>query len=163
MAEPRTLYARNGDIHLAYQVIGDGPRDLVLALDWASHLEVLWEQPFVQELVSSLTRFARVLWFDMRGIGLSDRVLEGIPPEDWMEDVAAIMDAAGSTRAALIAHGHASQMALIAAATHPDRVASLVLINGFARFSRPRATRRECLPRPRARRSTRSRTPGGRG
>jgi len=137
MAVPRTLYARSGDIHLAYQVIGDGPRDVVLALDWASHLEVLWEQPFVQELVSSLTRFARVLWFDMRGIGLSDRMLEeAVAPEDWMEDVAAIMDAAGSTRAALIAHGHASQMALIAAATHPDRVASLVLINGFARFSR---------------------------
>jgi class 3 adenylate cyclase len=137
MPTPRTLYARSGDIHLAYQVIGDGSRDVVLALDWASHLEVLWEQPFVQELLSSLTRFARVLWFDMRGIGLSDRVLEGgVAPEDWMEDVAAVMDAAGSERATLIAHGHAVQMALMSAATHPDRVDSLVLINGFARFAR---------------------------
>ena len=137
MAAPTTRYARSGDVHLAYQVIGDGPRDVVLSLDWASHLEVLWEQPFVQELVTSLARFARVLWFDMRGVGLSDRV-PGAPAvtEDWMDDVAAVMDAAGSERASLVAHGHAAQMAVMAAATHPDRIESLVLVNGFARFSR---------------------------
>jgi len=132
-----TRYARSGDVHLAYQVIGDGPRDLVLSLDWASHLEVLWEQPFVQELVFSLARFARVLWFDMRGVGLSDRGMEAPgAPEDWLDDVAAVMDAAGSEGAALVAHGHAAQMALMAAATHPDRIESLVLVNGFARFAR---------------------------
>jgi pimeloyl-ACP methyl ester carboxylesterase len=137
MAAPTTQYARSGDVHLAYQVIGDGPRDLVLSLDWASHLEVLWEQPFVQELVSALTRFSRVLWFDMRGVGLSDRVPGAlVAPEDWLDDVVAVMDAAGSQRASLVAHGHASQMAVMAAATHPDRIESLVLINGFARFSR---------------------------
>ena len=135
MPAPITRYARSGDVHLAYQVVGEGPRDLVFALDWASHLEVLWEQPFVQELVLSLARFSRVIWFDMRGVGLSDRVLESAP-EDWIDDVAAVMDAAGSQRAALVAHGHASQMALMAAATHPDRIESLVLMNGFARFSR---------------------------
>ena len=137
MAAASTQYARSGDVHLAYQVVGDGPRDLVLSLDWASHLEVLWEQPFVQELVTSLARFARVLWFDMRGVGLSDRV-PGAPAvtEDWMDDVAAVMDAAGSERASLVAHGHAAQMAVMAAATHPDRIESLVLVNGFARFSR---------------------------
>src|SRR5436309_4259401 len=86
MAAPRTLYARSGDVHLAYQVIGEGPRDVVLVLDWASHLEALWEQPFVTEVVSSLTRFARVLWFDMRGVGLSDRVVdEAVAAEEWME------------------------------------------------------------------------------
>lgn len=137
MAAPSTRYARSGDIHLAYQVVGEGPRDVVLALDWASHLEVLWEQPFVQELLSALARFSRILWFDMRGVGLSDRVPEAsIAPEDWMEDVAAVMDAADSERASVIAHGHAAQMALMAAATHPDRIESLVLINGFARFAR---------------------------
>jgi class 3 adenylate cyclase len=137
VAAPTTQYARSGDVHLAYQVIGDGSHDVVLSLDWASHLEVLWEQPFVQELVYALARFSRVLWFDMRGVGLSDR-LPGAPaaPEDWMDDVAAVMDAAGSERASLVAHGHASQMALMAAATHPDRIESLVLVNGFARFSR---------------------------
>jgi pimeloyl-ACP methyl ester carboxylesterase len=137
VAAPSTRYARSGDVHLAYQVVGDGPRDVVLALDWASHLEVLWEQPFVQDLLASLNRFSRVLWFDMRGVGLSDRVLEApAAPEDCMEDVAAVMDAAGSERASVIAHGHAAQMALMSAATRPDRIESLVLINGFARFPR---------------------------
>ena len=137
MAAASTQYARSGDVHLAYQVVGDGQRDLVLALDWASHLEVLWEQPFVQELLYSLAGFSRVLWFDMRGVGLSDRALAAPgAPEDWLDDVAAVMDAAGSERASVVAHGHAAQMALVAAATHPDRIESLVLVNGFARFAR---------------------------
>jgi len=137
VAAASTQYARSGDVHLAYQVVGDGPRDLVLALDWASHLEVLWEQPFVQELLYSLAGFSRVLWFDMRGVGLSDRALAAPgAPEDWLDDVAAVMDAAGSERASVVAHGHAAQMALVAAATHPDRIESLVLVNGFARFAR---------------------------
>jgi pimeloyl-ACP methyl ester carboxylesterase len=137
MATLTTRYARSGDIHLAYQVIGDGPRDVVLVLDWASQLEAIWEQPFIREIVNYLNRFARVLWFDMRGIGLSDRIAhEAVAAEDWVEDVFAVMDAAHSDRATLIAHGHAVQMALMSAATHPHRVDSLVLINGFARFSR---------------------------
>jgi class 3 adenylate cyclase/alpha-beta hydrolase superfamily lysophospholipase len=137
MPAPRTLYAKSGEVHLAYQAIGEGERDIVLVLDWASHLEAVWEQPFVQEFITSLNRYARVLWFDMRGVGLSDRVVEdAVAPEDWMEDVRAVMDSAGSKEATLVAHGHGAQMALMSAATHPDRVASLVLINGFARFSR---------------------------
>jgi class 3 adenylate cyclase len=136
VSPPRTLYARSGGVDLAYQVVGDGPRDVVLALDWASHLEVLWEQPFVEEFISVLTRFARVLWFDTRGVGLSDRVTQKFAAEDWMEDVGTVMDAAGSERATLMAHGHAAQMALVFAATYPDRVESLVLINGFARLAR---------------------------
>ncbi len=137
MPGPRTRYAKSGDVHLAYQAIGEGQRDIVFVLDWASHLEAVWEQPFVQEFIASLNRYARVLWFDMRGVGLSDRVVEhAVAPEDWMEDVCAVMDAADSKQATLIAHGHGVQMALMSAATHPDRVASLVLINGFARFSR---------------------------
>jgi pimeloyl-ACP methyl ester carboxylesterase len=134
---PRTQYARSGDVYLAYQVIGDGPHDLVLVLDWASHLEVLWEQPWVVELVSALAKYARVLWFDMRGVGLSDGIGHAaVAPEEWMEDVGAVMDAAGSERATLFANGHAAQMALLFAATHPERVASLLLVNGFARFAR---------------------------
>jgi class 3 adenylate cyclase len=137
MAAPRTLYAKSGDVHLAYQAIGEGPRDVVLVLDWASHLEAVWEQPFVQEFIASLNRYARVLWFDMRGVGLSAPfVADAGATEEWMEDVFAVMDAADSDQATLIAHGHAVQMALMSAATHPDRVESLVLMNGFARFSR---------------------------
>jgi class 3 adenylate cyclase/pimeloyl-ACP methyl ester carboxylesterase len=136
MRKPQTLYATSGDVHLAYQVIGEGPRDIVLVLDWASQLEVLFEQPFVEEFLSWLTRYARVLWFDMRGVGLSDRVFENaVAPEEWMQDVGAVMDAADSSRATVIAHGHAAQLALLFAATHPERIDSLVLINGFARLS----------------------------
>ena len=135
--QPDTRYAKSGDVHLAYQVIGDGPYDLVLVLDWASHLEVLWEQPWVVEFVSALARYARVLWFDMRGVGLSDGIGHAaVAPEEWMKDVGAVMDAAGSKQATVFANGHASQMALLFSATHPERVASLVLMNGFARFAR---------------------------
>ena len=137
MTTPRTLYAKSGDVHLAYQAIGAGERDIVLVLDWASHLEAVWEQPFIREFIGSLNRYARVLWFDMRGVGLSDRVADPAgATEEWMDDVRAVMNAAGSERATLLAHGHGVQMALMAAATYPERIESLVLINGFARFSR---------------------------
>ncbi len=133
---PRTQYARSGELQLAYQVFGEGP-DVVLVLDWASHLEALWEQPLLEEFLTSLARFARVLWFDMRGIGMSDPVPGGAAaPEDWVDDVTAVMDAAGFESAALIAQGHAAQMALLAAVTHPERIESLVLYNGFARLAR---------------------------
>ena len=134
---PRTQYARSGEIELAYQVFGDGDHDVVLVLDWASHLESLWEQPVMVDFLTSLGRFARVLWFDMRGIGMSDPVPDGASaPEDWVDDVTAVMDAAGFDRAAVIAQGHAVQRALMAAATHPERIESLVLYNGFARLAR---------------------------
>jgi class 3 adenylate cyclase/pimeloyl-ACP methyl ester carboxylesterase len=137
VSDHRTLYARSGEVHLAYQVIGDGPRDIVLVLDWASHLEALWEQALVAEFITALNRFARVIWFDMRGVGLSDRVVDvAVSAEDWLEDVTAVMDAAGSERATIVGHGHAVQLAVLFAATHPQRVESLVLINGFARLLR---------------------------
>jgi class 3 adenylate cyclase len=137
VALARTQYARSGDADIAYQVLGDGARDLVLVLDWASHLEVLGEQPLMEEFLLSLARLGRVLIFDMRGIGMSDPVPGGVAaPEEWVEDVAAVMDSVGSERATLIAQGHATQMALMAAATHPDRISSLVLYNGFARLAR---------------------------
>lgn len=137
MLTPRTQYARSGDVQLAFQVFGDGEHDIVLVLDWASHLEALWEQPLMEEFLTALGRFGRVLWFDMRGIGMSDPVPGGAAaPEDWVDDVTAVMDAVGSERATVIAQGHAAQMALMAAATHRERIASLVLYNGFARLAR---------------------------
>jgi pimeloyl-ACP methyl ester carboxylesterase len=124
-------------VHLAYQAIGAGERDIVLVLDWASHLEAVWEQPFIREFIASLNRYARVLWFDMPGVGLSDRVVDpAVATEESMDDVRAVMNAAGSEQATLLAHGHGVQMALMAPATYPERIESLVLINGFARFSR---------------------------
>jgi pimeloyl-ACP methyl ester carboxylesterase len=136
VAPTRTQYVRSGDADIAYQVLGDGPSDIVFVLDWGSHLEELAAQPFLAEWLAALSRFARVLWFDMRGIGMSGPVTGGTSVEAWMGDLEAVMDAAGSTRAALLAHGHGAQMAVVAAATHPERVDSLVLLNGYARFAR---------------------------
>ena len=136
MALARTQYARSGDVDIAYQVIGDGPRDIVVALDWGSHLEALVEQPFIAEWFSGLSRFARVLWFDMRGVGMSGPMIEGSPLEGWTHDLVAVMEAAGSASASLVSHGHGSQLAVVAAAAHPERVTSLVIVNGFARFAR---------------------------
>jgi class 3 adenylate cyclase len=137
VALARTQYARSGDADIAYQVIGDGSRDIVVALDWASHLEAVGELPEFEELMRSLARFARVIWFDMRGIGMSDSVGRGVMPvESWVDDLLAVMDAAGSERAAVLAQGQAAQMAVMAATTHPERVASLVVVNGFARLAR---------------------------
>jgi class 3 adenylate cyclase len=131
-----TRYARSGDADIAYRVYGDGPVDIVLSYDWGTHLEALAEQPLFEAFVVSLARFARVLWFDMRGIGMSSPVVGDPPIEWWMDDLVAVMDVEGSETATLLAHGHATQMAVMAAASHPDRVASLVLLNGFARYAR---------------------------
>lgn len=134
---PRTQYARSGDADIAYQVLGDGDRDVVLALDWASHLEEIVAHPQWREFVGGLERFARVLLFDLRGIGMSGGVASANAAlESWMDDVVAVMDAAGSSRAAFVAQGHAGQMAMMTAAAHPQRVASLVLVNAWARFAR---------------------------
>ncbi|MGH3017483.1 MAG: alpha/beta fold hydrolase, partial [Gaiellaceae bacterium] len=133
----RTQYARSGDADIAYQVIGEGPRDLVLSFDWGSHLEAVAAQPLMGEFIRGLTRFSRLLWFDMRGVGMSSSVAGGVMPiESWMDDLLAVMDAAGSDEASLLAQGSAAQMAVMAAVTHPERVTSLVLVNGFARFAR---------------------------
>jgi class 3 adenylate cyclase len=131
-----TRYARSGDADIAYCVYGDGPVDIVLSYDWGTHLEALAEQPLFEAFVLSLARFSRVLWFDMRGIGMSSPVVGDPPIEWWMDDLVAVMDAERFETAALVAHGHATQMAVMAAAAHPERVASLVLLNGFARYAR---------------------------
>ncbi|HSF61650.1 MAG TPA: adenylate/guanylate cyclase domain-containing protein [Gaiellaceae bacterium] len=136
MALAQTQYVRSAGTDIAYQVIGEGPRDIVVALDWASHLETLAEQPFIAEWFTSLSRFARVLWFDMRGVGMSGPLGEESPIEAWTHDLVALMGASGSARASLVAHGYGAMLALTAAATHPERVDSLVIVNGYARFAR---------------------------
>jgi len=133
----RTQYVRSGDADIAYQIIGGGEHDLVLAFDFASHLEEVVAHPQIAEFVGSIARFARVLLFDMRGVGMSGGVASASAAlESWMEDVVAVMEVAGSRRATLMAHGHAGQMAMMTAAAYPDRVASLVLVNAWARYAR---------------------------
>jgi class 3 adenylate cyclase len=136
VASARTQYARSGNADIAYRVYGDGPVDIVLVYDWGSHIEAVAEQPVFEEFLQSLARFARVLWFDMRGIGMSSPVVGDVPIESWMDDLVAVMKAEGSAEATLFAQGHAVQMAVMAAASHPERVSSLVLMNGFARYAR---------------------------
>lgn len=135
MALAPTQYAHSGDVDIAYQVFGDGPHDVVVVMDWASHLEAFAEQPFFVDFFTSLTRFARVLWLGPRGVGMSGPLTEENPIESWMHDLVTVMDEAGLQRANLLAHGLGAQMAVTTAATHPERCESLVVVNGYMRFA----------------------------
>jgi len=135
---PETRYARAGDAHIAYQVVGHGPIDVVLADQWFSHMDAQWDVPPVAELRHRLSAFSRLILFDKRGIGLSDPVtIASLPTiEEWVEDFRAVVDAAGSQRAALVTNLGGAFMAIVCAATYPDRVSSLVIVDGMARFLR---------------------------
>jgi pimeloyl-ACP methyl ester carboxylesterase len=130
---PETKYARSGDIHVAYQVFGQGELDLVLVPGYITHIELVWEhEPFSQAL-EALGGFARVINFDRRGSGLSDPVAEAPTLEQRMDDVRAVMDAAGSERAALLGVSEGVPMSILFAATYPERVQALVCCGGMAR------------------------------
>jgi class 3 adenylate cyclase len=126
---PETRYAKSGDYHIAYQVVGTGPVDLVYVPGWISHLDLYWEEPSVAHFLRRLASFSRLLVFDKRGIGLSDPVPTSDMPnlEERMDDVRAVLDAAGSERAAVLAQGYGGPIAMLFAATHPERVPALVL------------------------------------
>ena len=111
-------YARSGDVHIAYRVFGDGPRDLVLIPGTLSHAELYWEFPMNEYLLKRLTSFARVIVFDKRGQGLSDRVAEQTL-EERIGDVRAVMDAAGSARATIFGWSEGGSMSLMFSATYP--------------------------------------------
>lgn len=129
---PQTRYARSGDVNIAYQVVGDGPTDVLIVPGAISHLELVYDLPGTIDFVQRLSRFARVISFDKRGQGLSDRV-SGIPPlEERMDDVRAVLDAVGSQRAVLAGFSEGSPMSLLFTATYPERVSHLVLIGGFS-------------------------------
>ncbi len=130
---PETRYARSGDVNIAYQVVGEGPRDLVYVPGWVSNLEVLWEEPLAVRLIERLASFARVILFDKRGTGLSDRSGDMPNLETRMDDVRAVMDAARSSRAALLGASEGGAMCLLFAATYPDRTAALIMSGSFAR------------------------------
>ena len=126
-------YAKSGDLNIAYIVQGDSPLDLVWIPPWISQVEYLWSEESLQAVMDRLTTFSRVISFDRRGSGLSDP-LSGAPTlEEQMDDVIAVMDAAGSERAAIAGTLEGGPMAALFAATHPDRVSGLVLYATFAR------------------------------
>ena len=122
---PETRYARSGDVSIAYQVLGDGPFDLVFAPGFVSNVEFGWEEPTLERFYRRLASFCRLIIFDKRGTGLSDRV-SGVPDlETRMDDVRAIMDATGSERAAVLGYSEGAAMAALFAATYPERAPAL--------------------------------------
>jgi class 3 adenylate cyclase len=129
---PKTRYVKSGEVHIAYQVLGDGPIDLLWVPGFVSHLEYDWEHPRPARFFRRLASFSRLIRFDKRGTGLSDRV--AIPTlEERMDDVRAVLDATGSSRAALIGVSEGGPMSLLYAATYPERMSALVLYGSYAR------------------------------
>jgi pimeloyl-ACP methyl ester carboxylesterase len=128
--EPDIKYAKNGDVHIAYRILGDGPRDIVLVPGTISHVELLWELPSYKYLLQRLTSFARVIIFDKRGQGLSDRVATQTL-EERTADVGAVMDAAGSRSAIVYGWSEGGLLSLTFAATRSDRISGLVLYGTF--------------------------------
>jgi class 3 adenylate cyclase/pimeloyl-ACP methyl ester carboxylesterase len=135
---PETRYARSGDINIAYQVFGEGEIDLVYCAEFWHSIEAQWMQPRFEAFLRKLSSFTRLICFDQRGTGLSDAVPASELPtlEVWMDDVRAVMDAAGAERGALLGSGGGGLMSLLFAATYPERASALILLNSSARLTR---------------------------
>jgi class 3 adenylate cyclase/alpha-beta hydrolase superfamily lysophospholipase len=144
---PETRYALSGDVNIAYQIMGDGPVDLVLVPGLISHVEFLHELPGYTAALRRLSRFARVVTFDKRGQGLSDRISGAPSLEQRIDDVRAVMDAIGSARAILIGFSEGAAMSVLFAATYPERVPRLVLVGAWIRAVTPDDVWREGLER----------------
>ena len=126
-------YAQNGDVHIACRVLGEGERDLVLVQGFLSHIDMEWEQPEMARFLRKLASFSRLVLFDKRGTGLSDRAVGVGTLEEGMDDVRAVMDAVESERAVLMGVSEGAPMCVLFAATYPDRTDALVLHGGMAR------------------------------
>ena len=134
MTRPETRYAKSADVHIAYQIVGDGPIDIVFVQGFISNLEVQWEDPGLTHLFNRLGAFARLIVFDKRGSGLSDRVTDMPNLETRMDDVRAVMDAARSQQAVLIGASEGGPMSILFAATYPQRTRALILYGAYAHF-----------------------------
>ena len=135
MIRPETRYTKSGDVSIAYQVVGDGPRDLVVVPGWISNVDFAWEDPGYGEWMRQLAAFARVIVFDKRGTGLSDRDVGDSTLEERMDDLRAVLAAAGSERAAVLGFSEGGALSMLFAATYPERVRQLVLYASFACIS----------------------------
>jgi pimeloyl-ACP methyl ester carboxylesterase len=133
VVRPETRYARSGDVHVAYQVTGAGPLDIVFVPGFVSHVEFDLEEPRSARFFERLASFSRLIRFDKRGTGLSDRVAQMPTLEERMDDVRTVMDAAGSERAALVGISEGGPMSIVFAATYPERTAALVVYGSYAR------------------------------
>jgi DNA-binding winged helix-turn-helix (wHTH) protein/pimeloyl-ACP methyl ester carboxylesterase len=135
MRVPETRYALSGDVNIAYQTLGSAPLDLVFVMGWVSHLEYFWREPSVARFLRRLATFSRLILFDKRGTGLSDRVpLDQLPTlEQRMDDVRAVLEAVGSERAAIIGISEGGPLSALFAATYPERTSALVMIGTYAK------------------------------
>ncbi|HUP91936.1 MAG TPA: adenylate/guanylate cyclase domain-containing protein [Solimonas sp.] len=136
MSAPQTRYAKNGKTWIAYQVIGQGPIDLVYSGGLVTHVDLMWDMPEIERFLERMAAFARLIVFDFRGVGLSDPVpLDRLPSfEDWVEDLRCVLDAAESKQAAIFAERDAGGIAMLFAATYPERTRALILANSCAKF-----------------------------
>jgi len=132
---PQTRYAKSGDVNIAYQVLGQGPPDLVLIPGWVSNIEIFWEEPAVVRFFTRLASFSRLILFDKRGTGLSDRVAEMPNLETRMDDVRAVLDTVGSERAALFGYSEGGVLCALFAATYPNRASALIMHGSYARLT----------------------------
>jgi pimeloyl-ACP methyl ester carboxylesterase/DNA-binding winged helix-turn-helix (wHTH) protein len=130
---PTTRYARSGDVNIAYQVVGDGPIDLVFVMGWVSHLDYFWREPSFARFLNRLASFSRLILFDKRGTGLSDRVAELPTLEQRMDDVRAVLDAVGSRSAALLGVSEGGPLCSLYATTYPERTLALAMIGTYAK------------------------------
>src|ERR1700751_428957 len=130
---PEIHYAKSGGLNIAFSVTGGGP-DLVVAPGFISHLDIMWEEPSVVHFYSRLASFRRVVTFDKRGTGLSDPTMHAPTLEESVDDLRAVMDAAGCERADLVGISEGGTMAMLMTASHPDRVKALVLYGPFSRL-----------------------------
>jgi len=133
--QPQTRYAQSGDVNIAYQVVGEGPIDLVFVMGWVSNIDEFWAEPSFARFLQRLASFSRLIIFDKRGTGLSDRVHESQLPtlEQRMDDVRAVMDAAGSKKAALLGISEGGPMCAVFAATYPVRTEALMMFGAYPR------------------------------
>src|SRR3977135_1591419 len=134
-ALPETRYAVSGDINIAYQTMGSGPVDIIMVPGFVSHVEFAHELAGYTAFLRRLSTFARVVAFDKRGQGLSDRISGAPSLEQRMDDVRAVMDDIGSQRAVVVGFSEGSAMSALFAATYPERVAQLILFGGFTAAS----------------------------
>lgn len=132
---PQTRYTKSGEVNIAYQVLGQGPPDLVYIPGWVSNIEIFWEDPALARFLTRLASFSRLILFDKRGTGLSDRVAEMPNLEVRMDDVRAVLDAVGSERAALFGSSEGGVMCALFAATYPSRTSALVMHGSYARLT----------------------------
>jgi class 3 adenylate cyclase len=133
--QPQTRYTKSGDLNIAYQVVGEGPLDLVYVPGWISNIELMWQEPAHARLLGRLASFSRLILFDKRGTGLSDPVPPDRLPtlEERMDDVRAVMDAARSERAAIFGSSEGGLMSVLFAATYPERTSALITLAIYAK------------------------------